>query len=128
MSETQKSAIFVRESHFVMVGVMFKLFHRLEREVADVYEVAGDGGGGGHYGADEVGAAVAALAALEVAVAGAGAAFVGGQDVGIHADAHAATGVAPLETGGGENFVEAFFFGLGLDAAGAGDDQGLFDG
>src|SRR6266478_1668042 len=96
-------------------------------EFADVDKMAGDGGGGGHYRADEVRAAVFALAALEVAVAGAGAAFVGRQDVGVHADAHAAAGVAPLETGGAENFVEALFFGLRLDAAGAGDNQRLLD-
>ena len=70
-------------------------------------------------------AAVFALAALKIAVGGAGAAFVRRQDVGVHADAHAAARVAPLETGGGENFIEAFFFGFGFDAAGAGDDRGL---
>src|SRR6266404_3882919 len=96
-------------------------------EFADVDKMAGDGGGGGHYRADEVRAAVFALAALEVAVAGAGAAFVGRQDVGVHADAHAAAGVAPLETGGAENLVEAFFFGLRLDAARAGNNQCLLD-
>src|SRR5690348_6604844 len=37
-------------------------------ELADVGEVAGDGGGGGHRGADEVRAAAGALAALEVPV------------------------------------------------------------
>ncbi len=65
--------------------------------VADVGEVAGDGGGGGHLRGDEVGAASAALAAFEVAVAGGGAAFAGGEDVGVHAEAHAAAGFAPLE-------------------------------
>ena len=44
---------------------------------ADVGEVAGDGGGGGHLRADEVGAAAAALAAFEVAVGGGRAAFAG---------------------------------------------------
>src|SRR5712692_1631769 len=72
-------------------------------------------------------AAIFALTAFEVAVAGAGAPLVWGQDVGVHADAHAAAGVAPLETGGAENFVEAFFFGLRLNAAGAGDNQRLLD-
>ena len=38
---------------------------------------AGDGGGGGHGGAHQVGAAAAALAALEVAVGGRGAALAG---------------------------------------------------
>src|SRR6267142_763952 len=74
-------------------------------EVADVYEVAGYGGCGGHYGAYQVSAAVFALAALEIAIGGAGAALVRRQHVGIHADAHAAAGIAPLEAGGGENFV-----------------------
>ena len=81
-------------------------------EGTDVDEMAGDGGGGGHDRADEMRAAVFALAAFEVAIAGAGAALVRRQDVGVHADAHAAAGVAPLETGRGENFIEAFFFGL----------------
>jgi len=69
-----------------------------------------------------VGAGIFALAAFEIAVGGAGAAFVRGEDVGVHADAHAAACIAPLETGGGENFIEAFFFGLGFDAAGAGNN------
>ena len=51
-------------------------------------------------GADEVGAATAALAAFEVAVAGGGAALAGGEDVGVHAEAHAAAGFAPLEACG----------------------------
>jgi len=89
--------------------------------------MAGNSGGCGHYRADEMRAAVFALAALEIAVAGAGAAFVRWQDVGVHADAHAAASVAPLEAGGAENFVEPLFFGLRLDAAGAGDNQRLLD-
>ena len=89
--------------------------------------MAGDRGGGGHYWADEMRAAVFALAAFEIAIAGAGAAFVRRQDVGVHPDAHAAAGVAPLETGVAENLIEAFFFRLALNAAGAGDNQRLLD-
>src|SRR5229473_8288806 len=96
-------------------------------EVADVDEVTGDGGGCGHQRADQVRAAVFALAALEIAVGGAGAALVRRQHVGVHADAHAAAGIAPLETGGGEYLVQALFLGLRLDAARAGDDQRLLD-
>src|SRR5579871_6241548 len=103
------------------------LFHRGDVEFADVYEVAGDGGGCGHHRRDQVGARIAALTAFEVAVAGAGAAFVGRQNIFVHADAHAATCVAPFETGFGEDAIETFFFGFGLDAAGAGDDEGLLD-
>src|SRR5260370_6321795 len=96
-------------------------------EFAHVHKMAGNGGGGGHDRADEMRATVFALASLEVTIAGAGTAFVGRQDIGVHADAHAAAGVAPLESGGAENFVETFFFGLRLDAAGAGDNQRLLD-
>src|SRR6267143_5063498 len=89
--------------------------------------MAGDSGGRGHDRADEVRAAVLTLASLEVAIRGTGAALVRRQDVRVHADAHAAARVTPLESGGGENLVEAFFFGLRLDAARAGHDQGLLD-
>src|SRR5215469_14590320 len=73
---------------------------------ADVGEVAGDGGGGGHLRADEVGASTAALASLEVAVGGRGAALAGLQDVGVHGEAHGAAGLAPLKAGGLEDGVE----------------------
>ena len=59
--------------------------------------MAGDCGGGGHGGADQVRATAGALAALEVAVARRGAALAGREDVGVHAQAHRATGVAPVE-------------------------------
>src|ERR1700761_8765623 len=68
-------------------------------------------------------AATAALAAFEVAVRSGGAAFAGLQDVGVHAETHAAAGLAPLEAGGLEDEVEAFFFGLMLHALRAGDDH-----
>src|SRR5437870_1500143 len=84
--------------------------------------------GGGHDWADEVRAAVAALASFKIAVRRAGAAFVRRQNVGVHADAHAAARIAPLETGVGKNFVEAFFFRGGLDSARAGNDERLLDG
>src|SRR6266436_4472334 len=89
--------------------------------------MAGDGGGRGHDRADQMRAAVFALAAFEIAIRRAGAAFVRWQNVRVHADAHAAARVAPLESGGGEDFVEPFFFGLGLDAPRAGDDQRLLN-
>src|SRR2546427_607181 len=66
-------------------------------ELAHIHEMAGNGRGGGHDRADQVRAAVLALAALEVAIRGAGAALVRRQDVRVHADAHAASRVAPLE-------------------------------
>src|SRR6266481_1271541 len=96
-------------------------------EFAHVHKVAGDGCCCGHNRAYQVRAAVFALATLEIAIAGAGAALVRRQDVGVHADAHAAAGVAPLESGGAENFVEAFLFGLRFDTARAGNNQRLLD-
>ncbi len=86
--------------------------------------MAGDGGGGGHGRADQMGAAAFALAAFKVAVAGAGAALAGGEDVGIHAQAHAAACFAPIETGFFENAIEPFFFSLLLHLSAAGDDHG----
>ncbi len=53
--------------------------------VAHVGEVAGDGGGGGHCGADEMRASVASLAAFEIAIAGGGATLTRLEHVGIHA-------------------------------------------
>src|SRR4051812_43835201 len=75
--------------------------------IPDVHEVPFDGGRGGHLGADEVRAPAAALAALEVAVRGGGAALAGLQDVRVHAQAHRAAGGPPVEPGGAEHLVEA---------------------
>src|SRR5262245_3234123 len=79
---------------------------------ANVDEMAGDGSGCGHHRADQMRPAVAALAALEIAIRGAGAALMRWEHVRVHADAHAASGVAPFEARRAENFVQAFLFGL----------------
>src|SRR4051795_5485560 len=91
--------------------------------VADVDEVAFDGGCGGHLRADEVGAPAAALAPLEVAVRGRGAALARLEDVGVHAQAHRAARAAPVEAGGGEDLVEALGLGLLLHLHRAGHDH-----
>src|SRR4051794_23339017 len=83
--------------------------------VADVDEPALDGGRSGHLGRDEVRAAATALAPLEVAVRGRGAALAGAQRVGVHPQAHAAARAAPVEAGGAEHLVEALRLGLLLD-------------
>src|SRR6185437_5823527 len=72
-----------------------------------------------------MGAAVFALTAFEIAIGSAGAAFVRLQNVVVHADAHAASGIAPLESGGDKNFVEAFGFRLRFHAARTGNDERL---
>src|SRR3954452_25519908 len=70
--------------------------------VADVDEPALDGGRGRHLGRDEVRAPAAALAPLEVAVRGRGAALAGAERVRVHPQAHRAARAAPVEAGGAE--------------------------
>src|SRR4051794_37513289 len=72
-----------------------------------------------------MGPAAASLAAFEVAVRGRGATLAGLELVGIHGEAHGASGLAPVEAGFPEDDVEPFLFRLFLDEAGAGDDQRL---
>src|SRR5690348_1972550 len=93
--------------------------------VADVDEMAFDGCGGGHQRTDQMGAAVFALAAFEIAIGCAGATLVRLQNIVVHADAHAATCIAPLESGSDKNFVEAFGFRLRFHAARTGNDERL---
>src|SRR4051812_4446009 len=62
-----------------------------------------------------MGAATAALSALEVAVGRGGAALAGREGVGVHPQAHRAAGVTPLEAGVAEDLVEALLLGLLLD-------------
>ena len=64
---------------------------------AGVAKRPSDRGGRGHGRRDEMGAAATALTALEVAVGGRGAALAGRELVGVHAEAHRATALAPLE-------------------------------
>src|SRR5258708_11159775 len=96
-------------------------------ERADVGELAGDGGGGGHRRAEQVGARALALAALEIAVRGRGAALARGDPVARHADAHRAAGFAPLEAGGDEDAVEPFGLGVALHLLRAGHHHGGHD-
>src|SRR5208337_3389223 len=94
--------------------------------IPDIHEVAFDGGSGGHHGADQVSAAALALVSFEVSVRSAGAALAAGEHVGIHPDAHAATGIAPLESCRAENLIQTFLFRLSFHASGAGNDQRAF--
>ena len=65
------------------------------------------------------------LPALEVAVGGGGHAIPRCGDVAVHAQAHRAAGVAPVESGPLEHLIETFALGLELDLLGAGDDHGI---
>ncbi|GFF30512.1 LOW QUALITY PROTEIN: Lysine-specific demethylase 8 [Aspergillus udagawae] len=95
--------------------------------LAHVGKVAGDGGGGSHGGGHEVGAAAGTLATLEIAVGGAGAALLGREDVGVHAQAHGAAGLTPLETCVREDAVQPLGFRLLFDQTRTGDDHGAHD-
>ena len=69
--------------------------------------------------------ASAALAALEVAVRGRGAAFAGQKLVRVHRQAHRTARLAPVEAGGDEYLVQPFGLGLFLHQPRAGHDHGL---
>ena len=73
-----------------------------------------------------MGAAGIALASLEVAVRGGGAAFARLKAVGIHRQAHGAARLAPFEAGLDKDFVEPLLLGLLFHQAGAGNHQRLF--
>src|SRR5262249_36880521 len=74
---------------------------------------------------DQMGAALVALAALEIAVRGRGAALAGRELVGIHRQTHRAAGLAPFESGTDENLVETFRLRLRFDQAPARHDHGV---
>src|SRR5271169_4166050 len=68
-----------------------------------------------------------ALAALKIAIRSAAAALTRWQHIVIHANAHAATRIAPFETRGSENFVEAFALRLSFHDARPGNHQRSLD-
>src|SRR5699024_5044441 len=70
------------------------------------------GRGGGHHRGDQVGAPALALPTLEVAVGGGGRPLPRLQLVGIHAQTHRATGLAPFGTEVQEDLVQALLLGL----------------
>src|SRR5260221_7605739 len=76
-----------------------------------------------HRWRNQMRAALVALAALEVAVRGRGATLLGLELVRIHAKAHRAAGLAPVEARRLENLVEAFGLGLRLYEARARHDH-----
>src|SRR5690606_39880545 len=89
----------------------------------DINEVSSDGRSRRHGRRHEVRTTEAALPALEVAVRGRGAALARRQLVRIHAEAHGAAGLAPVEAGFLQNFVEPLGLGLLLHEAGAWHDH-----
>src|SRR3954468_11818751 len=82
-----------------------------------------DGGGGRHHGAHEMRAAAAPLPPFEVAVRRRRAALAGTEHIVVHAEAHRAAGVAPLEARLAEDLIEALALGLRLHALRTWDDH-----
>src|ERR1019366_7934625 len=77
---------------------------------ANVDETSSHGCGCSGCGTDQVSPAFSALAAFEVAVAGRSAALLGGEYVGIHAETHRASRLAPLRARIFENAIESLGF------------------
>ena len=75
-----------------------------------VDDVSRHGGSGSHRWAHQVGAASSSLPPFQITVAGGGAALAGVQAIGIHAQAHGASGLTPLKTRFGENPVQTLAF------------------
>src|SRR3954466_6040652 len=82
----------------------------LEFPVAYVDEVAFDSRGCRHHRTYQVSTATPSLSSFKVAVAGGGATFSRLQDVGVHSQAHRASGFTPFESSFAKNFVQAFLF------------------
>src|SRR5438876_11701329 len=71
-----------RRDGWVRVSALYMLLQ--SAQLADVGQVAGDGGGGGHRRTHEVGLGVLALAAFEIAVRGRGDPLTVHRLVGVH--------------------------------------------
>ena len=91
---------------------------------AYIHEMASDGRGGRHRGTHQMRAATGALAAFEIAVRGGCTALAGREAIVVHAEAHGAAGVAPLEARLLEHAIEAFLLGLRFHEARARHHEG----
>mmetsp|Transcript_63643 Transcript_63643/g.164250 ORF Transcript_63643/g.164250 Transcript_63643/m.164250 type:complete len:413 (+) Transcript_63643:202-1440(+) len=96
-------------------------------QFSHVAEPPGDSSGCCHGGADQVRPALKALPTLEVPVGGRGAALLGRELIGVHAQAHGAACLTPLEPCLDEDLVQAFRLCLLLHQAGTGDNVGQRD-
>ena len=91
--------------------------------IANIDKFARDCGRCGHCRGDQVGASPFALSALEVSVGGRCAALSRIEPIRVHGQAHAATGLPPIETRFFENLIETLFFRLLFDQSAAGHDH-----
>src|ERR1039457_969847 len=102
-----------RRNSPAMLAKRFHLYSLLlVMPATHIDEVSRDSGGRGCGWAHQMGASFAALTPFEVPVAGGGAALRGRQNVRIHAQAHRASGLAPLGASLDENAIQPLALGL----------------
>lgn len=85
--------------------------------------MAFDGRRRGHFGAHQMRATALALAALKIAVRSRGTSLAGRELIGVHGQAHAAAGLAPVGACRLEYLVQALGLGVALHHLRAGDDE-----
>src|SRR5256885_1519061 len=95
----------------------------LRQEFAGIGNASRNSGGGSDQRTRQHGAHTRALAAFEIAIAGADHELPGLADIAIHAKAHRAAGFAPFGAGGAEDVVKTFALGITLDLFGTGHDE-----
>src|SRR3546814_5059150 len=86
-------------------------------------DAAGNGARSGERGTHQMRPSAPPLPILEIAVRCRPTAFAGLQPVGVHADAHRASGLAPVEPRGAQYGVDALRLRLSLDQPRTGDDH-----
>src|ERR1035441_376697 len=94
--------------------VPLSLYLLTNSPVANVDKVPCDCRCRSHLRAHQVCASASSLAAFEVAVAGGGTTFARRKNIGIHAQAHGAAGLAPVEAGLAKHLVQPLRFTLCL--------------
>src|SRR6187551_3499805 len=90
-----------------------------------ISDAATNGRSGRGFGAGEQRTRALALAAFEIAIAGADGIVTGGYQVSIHAEAHRAAALAPFSAGVEEHLVQAFSLRGAFDCLGTGHHQHL---
>lgn len=93
--------------------------------MSNIDEVTFDGRGDRHRRRHQMGSPARSLTAFKIAIAGGGATFTRLQDVGIHGQTHAASGLSPFESCFTKYAIKAFRFRLLFDESGPRDHHGM---
>lgn len=96
-------------------------------EFSNIGQLTDNGSSRSHGRGHQMCPAVGTLTALKVAVGGTSASLTGRQDIGVHTQAHGATGLSPLEASIDEDLVEALGLSLTLDQTGTRNNHGTLD-